>query len=252
MPSDTLANFILLPELKLVRSVKENHAQGRFECFKVPKTEYCPKCARPSQSTYDHRVVRIKDAPIRGRGSFLVIRKRRLWCKFCRKAFTERVPGIRDRKRHTERYARSILWACEHFSDLKQVRRAYRCSSYFLYEVYYKKLAEKIREKVNYGWTSTIGIDEHSFKKARFGSPHQFVTMIVDYDNRRVRELIEGKTTAALSDQLSYIPGRENVKNVVLDLCDPFKNFAQEYFPNARVVADKFHVLRLLSPALMR
>jgi transposase len=76
--------------------------------------------------------------------------------------------------------------------------------------------------------------------------------MIVDYDNRRVRELVYGKTGAALSADLAHIPGRENVKNVVLDLCDPFKNFAREYFPQARIVADKFHVLRLLSPALLR
>src|SRR5690606_35906518 len=55
-----------------------------------------------------------------------------------------------------------------------------------------------------------------------------------------------------LSADLASIPGRENVRNVVLDLCDPFKNFAREYFPEARIIADKFHVLRLLSPALLR
>ena len=37
-----------------------------------------------------------------------------------------------------------------------------------------------------------------------------------------------------------------------MDLCDPFKNFAREFFPQARIIADKFHVLRLLSPALLR
>jgi transposase len=132
------------------------------------------------------------------------------------------------------------------------VRKTYRCSAYFLYQTYYKKLEEKIHEKINYSWTSTIGIDEHAFKKARYAAPTEFVTMIVDYDNRRVRELVLGKTQAALSQDLGYISGRENVKNVVLDLCDPFKNFAREYFPQARVVADKFHVLRLLSPALLR
>lgn len=252
MPTQRLSNFILLPELKLVQSVQESYSSGRLECVKVPKTEYCPRCAQPSNVAYDHRTVRIKDAPIRGHGVSLVIRKRRLWCKTCQKAFTERVPGVRNRKRHTERYARSILWACEHFSDLKMVRHAYRCSSYFLYEVYYKKLAEKIREKVNYPWTETIGIDEHAFKKARYAQPTEFVTMIVDYNNKRVRELVLGKTQGALSNDLAYIPGRENVKNVVLDMCDPFKNFAHEYFPNARVVADKFHVLRLLSPSIMR
>jgi transposase len=252
MPKDTLANFILLPELKLIRSVRESVTVGRMECFKVRKTEYCHRCAKPSDSTYDHRTVRVKDAPIRGRLIYLSIRKRRLWCFTCKKPFTESTPGVRKSKRHTERYARDLMWACENFSDLSQVRRAYRCSSDFLYRSYYKKLSEKVHEKINYPWTKTIGIDEHAFKKATFGSGTQFVTMIVDYDNKRVRELCEGKTGAGLSEQLKYIPGRENVKNVVLDLCDPFKNFAKEYFPNSRIIADKFHVLRLLSPHLMR
>lgn len=252
MSKNNLTNFILLPELKLVRSVRESRSTGRLDCQKVSKTEYCPKCAHPSAVAYDHRTVRIKDAPIRGRLMILSVRKRRLWCKVCKKPFTERIPGVKSRKRHTERYARDLMWACENFSDLSQVRRAYRCSADFLYKIYYKKLSEKINEQVNYPWTRTIGIDEHSFKKATGYRRTEFVTMIVDYNNRRVRELCEGKTGAALSDQLKYIPGRENVENVILDLCDPFKNFAREYFPQARIIADKFHVLRLLSPHLMK
>ncbi len=252
MSKDRLANFVLLPELKLKKIVQENKFSGRFECEKIAKLEYCPRCAAPSTTTYDHRRVRVKDAPIRGKGVYLVIEKRRLICKQCKKVFTERIPGIKSRKRHTERYARTVVWACEHFSDLKAVKRAYHCSSYFLYNIYYKKLSEKVREKINYPWTQTIGIDEHAFRKARYAAPTEFVTMIVDYNNKRVRELVLGKTQAALSDQLCHIQSRENVKNVVLDLCDPFKNFAREFFPQARIIADKFHVLRLLSPSLMR
>lgn len=252
MPADTLSRFILLPELKLERVTQEHKFAGRYECSKRPQTEYCPRCASASVSTYDHRTVRIKDAPIRGAGVYLVIRKRRLWCKVCLKPFTEPVPGIRKGKRHTERYARSILWACEHFSDLKLVRRAYHCSADFLYQTYYRKLDEKVREKLNYDWTRTIGLDEHSFRRNPVTGRTEFASMIVDYTNRRVREVVYGKTTDALVLSLRHIGGRQNVENVVLDLCDPFKNFAREFFPNARIIADKFHVLRLLSPALLR
>jgi transposase len=36
------------------------------------------------------------------------------------------------------------------------------------------------------------------------------------------------------------------------DMCDPFRTFARRIFPNAVLVADKFHVLRLLSPSINR
>jgi transposase len=62
--------------------------------------------------------------------------------------------------------------------------------------------------------------------------------------------VVEGKTGNELLQALQRIEKPENVQRVVLDLCDPFKNFAKAHFPNAILVADKFHVLRLLTPTL--
>ena len=53
-----------------------------------------------------------------------------------------------------------------------------------------------------------------------------------------------------MEQSLSYIPGRERVKNVVLDLSKTYKSFAKNFFPNAKLIADKFHVVRLLNPAI--
>lgn len=251
MPSETLSNFVLLPELQLKRVLVVNRY---FSCYVVEKkrlVEYCPKCATPSQSTYDHRQVEVKDAPIRHTRIRLVIKKRRLWCKPCGKPFTESIPGVIKGRRTTERYRASLLWACETFTDLKLVKRHYSCSNAFLYEAYYEQLELKRRTRIH-PWPKTIGIDEHAFKRNKTLGHTEFASLIVDYDHRKVLEVVEGKTSAALSQSLAHIEGRDRVQNVCLDLCDPFKNFAREFFPQARIVADKFHVLRLLSPALLR
>jgi len=63
---------------------------------------------------------------------------------------------------------------------------------------------------------------------------------------------VDGKTGQELMDALEQIPGRENVQHVCLDMSDAYKSFAKSFFPNAKLVADKFHVLRLLTPALNR
>jgi transposase len=212
--------------------------------------EVCPRCATPSKSVYDHRTVVVKDAPIRDKNVLLHIRKRRFSCKPCRRPFTEPVSGIMKGRRTTQRYRRSVLWACENFSDLAAVRRAYRCSAGFLQTMLYEQLELRRRRDLTYPWPKIIGIDEHFFR--RTGSFRQFATVVVDYKGRCLREVVEGKTAAALEVALKDIPGRDNVLYVVLDLCDPFKNFARSFFPNARLVADKFHVLRLLSPAINR
>jgi hypothetical protein len=49
----------------------------------------------------------------------------------------------------------------------------------------------------------------------------QFVSMVVDFKNRRLFELVEGRTVAELEAQLASIPGRENVRFAVMDVCDP-------------------------------
>lgn len=242
MPETMLLRRLLLPELKFRRSWrKPGTVTLGVEVEKESAFEVCPRCATASSSVYDHRVVKVRDEPLRDLAVRLIVRKRRFACRPCRRPFTEPVPGIRKGYRSTERYQRGLLWACENFSDLKSVRRAYRCSSGYLYKALYAQLEHRRRGRL-YPWPAVIGLDEHFFRRGK-GGFREFVSMVVDYKNRRLMELAEGRTVAQLEAQLSYIPGRENVRFVVLDMCDPFRKFAQRFFPNARLVADKFHVL---------
>jgi len=251
MPETMLLRHLLLPELKLTRTWRKPLTRTvAMEAEKVSDVEVCPRCATASSSVYDHRTVRVRDTPIRGLAVRLLVRKRRFSCRPCQRPFTEPVPGIRKGYRSTERYRRSLLWACENFSDLSRVRREYRCSSGYLYRALYTQL-ELQRRKRLYPWPAVIGLDEHFFRRGQ-GGFRQFVSMVVDYKNRRLFELVEGRTVAEMEAALKDIPGRENVKQVVLDMCDPYRSFAHRFFPNAALVADKFHVLRLLSPHINR
>jgi transposase len=234
---------MLLPELQWIGHVRSGR-QNVISCVKISSMEVCPKCATPSETVYDWRKVRIKDALIRRRWTVLEIEKRRFWCKPCRRPFTEPVSGIGKRKRTTERYRAEILWACQRFSDLKSVRKTYGCSNRFLYHVLNERLELEVKKRQD-PWPVTIGIDEHSFQKRKTGDL-PFVSLIADYNRKRVLELVPGKTTADLEYYLKHIPGRHHVRNVCLDLADPFKNFANAFFPRAMIIADKFHVLRLL------
>lgn len=249
LQESNLARFIALPELKLTRFIKEP-IRNRCEGHKTSEFEVCPKCANPSSVIYDHRYVKIHDAPVRGTDIWLKIKKRRFYCKHCKKPFTEPISGVRKGKRTTERFRRDLLWACENFSDLKRVKKAYRCSNWLVYQTLYEHLEKNLKRHLNYPWPKTIGIDEHFF--SRKNGYREFATVLVDYNHKRVRELALGRNKFDLIEQLKHVPGRENVKQVVLDLSDTYKSFAKEFFPSSKLIADKFHVLRLLNPALNR
>lgn len=245
-----IPRVLLLPEVKILKWDQDRFGRQHLWLEKASDLEVCPKCAAATAVIYDHRWVHVHDQPIRDRDIWLHVHKRRFYCKTCRKPFTEPVPGIRKGKRTTERYRRGLLWACENYGDLKKVRKHYRCSSWMITQTLKEHLSLRLKRNVNYPWPKTIGIDEHFFSRAK-GYP-EFATVVVDYNNKRVRELVLGKTQGQLNEGLKHIPGRENVKNVTLDLSDTYKSFVKDFFPNAEMVADKFHVLRLLTPAINR
>lgn len=252
MPQSSLVRRILLPELELTNSwFFSGHDHTHLEVRKTSKMEVCPRCATPSTVIYDHRVAKVRDAPIRDRQVMLHIHKRRFNCKPCGKPFTEPVPGIRKRARFTERFKRAVLWACETFSDLKAVRRAFRCSAGFIYRVLYEQLELQRRMRLC-PWPRVVGIDEHFFRRNPTFGFREFVSLLVDYKGRRVMEVVQGKTSAELEYSLQHIPGRHHVRFVVMDLCEAFRSFARSFFKNALIVADKFHVVRLLSSAINR
>lgn len=250
--AERLTKIILLPELKIEKIKVDGRFRAIYHCSKLPKQEYCPNCASGEYWVHEYREVTIRDEPLRGRQVTLKIRKRRLKCKSCKKTFNEPVPGIMKGRRFTEKFRKSLLWACQNFRSLKDVKKAYRCSNDMIYKALYESLQLNLKRKLNYQWPSTIGIDEHAFGRSVKARRTKFVTMVVDFKNKRPMELVEGRTGAELKYALKHIPGRENVSFVALDLSDPYKKFVTEFFPNAEMVADKFHVLRLLNPHILK
>ena len=247
MPMGSLAESLLLPELRLLE-VKDPRHSGviTFYVEKTSEMEVCPRCATPGYTVYDRRWSRVRDSNIRARRVWLWILKRRFSCKRCKRPFTEPVPGISKGARSTQRFRRNIQWACEHFGDLKSVMRQYRCSSGYVYKAHYEELERKRRMRVH-PWPEVVGIDEHFFRHTGDRS-RDFVSVVVDYRNRAMFEVVEGRQTVQLKHALSEIPGRDNVRTVVMDMYEPYRKFSREFFPQATIVADKFHVLRLLSP----
>src|SRR5262245_20851895 len=129
-PEAFLAKLISLPELKLILvDVRRRPGWVIFTLESVSKFRACPRCAKLSETIYDHRWVKILESPFRDRRCELRIRKKRYQCKQCRKPFTENLHGIFQGARLTERLRRNILWCCTRYQSLKSVATAMGCSS---------------------------------------------------------------------------------------------------------------------------
>ena len=192
MPEKSLISFVLLPELKFVRS----EGVSRFFCEKVSEFEVCHRCATPSHSVYDHRWVSLKDAPLRQALPILVVLKRRFMCGPCKKPFTEPIPGVLPGKRTTQRFKAALLEASEKFHSMKLVREEFNASSDFVYRARYEQLKLKESKRMYNGWPDKIGLDEHSVGKDPLWRRTRFVTLLVNQKRGRLMEVIKGKTTS--------------------------------------------------------
>tara|TARA_B100001971_G_scaffold111191_1_gene102188 strand:- start:135125 stop:136336 length:1212 start_codon:yes stop_codon:yes gene_type:complete len=251
MLNSKATNFLTLPELVFTKESSQFKNTLRLHCKKTTKEEYCPKCATKSTTCYDKRNVSIKDTPIRDKTVYLKIQKRRFFCKSYKKPFTEPIQGIIKGRRTTNRFRKHLFWCATHFDNLKNVQAKNSCSSWMVYKSFYEHADLEVRKLQN-PWGKTIGIDEHSFIRNKKFGHKEFASVFVDYNKSRVREVVYGRYGSDYwaDDNLTSIPGRENVKNVIIDFAPSMRTFAKEFFPNAKIIADKFHLVRLANHAV--
>jgi transposase len=247
---ETLTKHLFSDEFIFIKSYSFKRGFAWELAKKDRKGEPCPRCGLLATAKSGRCLVTVKEEPLRERPLYLRIHKHRYMCRVCRKPFTETAPGVYPKRRTTQRFRKAIGDACMNFVSLQRVRQKYRCSSSLIYNVFYEQLEIKLREKKNKQWPEVVCVDEHFFSRRKGYT--EYVTMFADLKKRSLYEVALGKDKKALWEQLEKIAGRENVKCVVMDMSSTYKSFVKEFFPRAEIVADKFHVLRLLSPSIIK
>jgi transposase len=90
-----------------------------------------------------------------------------------------------------------------------------------------------------------MGLDEFSVSGRRL-----FNTAICDLVNGEVMEVVEGQGKQKVEEYLWRLPGAEKVRAVAMDMHESFRQAVELCLPGAKVVADKFHLIRHVNYAL--
>jgi transposase len=246
----SLASLYLLPELRLLKFIPLKGWGAKLVVEKTTTFEVCPRCAKKCHSVKDRRHCAVQDEPSRGKAIFLHIVKRRFRCKPCGKVFTEPVPGIAKYAKFTKRFEKSLSWAADRFSSLSDVQKNYRCSTGKCFKAAYGEMKRRLKSR-HYPCPKQMGVDEHSLKKPKFQATH-YATILVDHNNERVYDLVDGRAKADLDRTFGKMVGKENVELFTMDMSTTYKSAVRRHFPNADIVIDRFHVQRLFNRALNR
>ena len=87
-----------------------------------------------------------------------------------------------------------------------------------------------------------LGIDEHFFSRK-----DGYATTFCDLRAHKIFDVVLGRSEAALEGYLAKLPGKDRVRIVCMDLASVYRALVRKHFPKAKIVADRFHVIRLIN-----
>ena len=212
--------------------------------FKVRYTagNSCPECGC--------RILRMKDSfnrtvrheSIGNRITFLSFKSHKFLCLSCGKYFNQRFPGIMKHKRSTEPFRREVFikhnnGICQSvLGSLLQIGQA-------TVERWYKDhIKIKAQESINNPCPVVMGIDEHFFTKKQ-----GFATTICNLKQHKVYDITLGRSEKSLEPYFNKLAGKESVRVVVMDMAETYRASITKHFPNAKIVTDRFHVIKLIN-----
>lgn len=231
-----------LPDLKVLEA-----EPGPVVILKAVSTAKvsCIHCGSDHLRTKDSFVRILKHVTFGDRTSELHLKSHKYRCEECGKYFNQRFRGILPRKRSTEQFRREV--AKRHHDGVTQKTLSQRvrvsCSTI---EKWYQELIYLENQKFTKKCPRVLGIDEHFFTKKK-----GYATTFADLSAHKVFDVKLGRSEQALRGYLNKLEGRSEVRVVLMDLSETYRSIAKKYFGNAMIVADRFHVIRLINHHFM-
>jgi transposase len=146
------------------------------------------------------------------------------------------------RRRNTEAFRREVYHKHLDGIDRQTLARRERIAPATVERWFHNYLDRAVSERQDAPCPRVLGIDEHFFSRKK-----GFATTFCDLEHHRIYDVTLGRSETALEPYLKGLKGREQVRVVCMDLSDTYRSIIQKYFPNAMIVADRFHVIRLIN-----
>lgn len=198
----------------------------------------------------------VRDLPIAGRPTVLVFARRRWRCPERRcgvSTWSERTEQIRLRSSLTER-ARARLAEMvnvEQFS-IAAAAAEFGVGWHTANHAVAQHTDPAVDDPTRFDGVSALGVDEKRFTNATAEHRTTFTTQVVDLDRHRLLEVLDGRSRDVLGDWLDDQPD-EWLAAITLATLDPAAGYRLaliEHLPNATLVVDHFHAIKLANTAI--
>lgn len=242
---DDLSRVVGIDGLR-VRGVADRGWWFELEVELAGRAACCRWCGRGSLTVKDRHVVRVRDLPIAGRMTYLCWRKRRYFCVVCERTFTETHPELPARQQVSRRFREHLFERVRGGAAHAEVAREEHTSRYQVQTAFRRAGDELLAGREN-GPPRRLSLDEAHHRRGR-----ALATVVSDLDRRRVIEVLDGSQRRVIERYLLALPEdvRAGIEVVSIDPSDVYRKAIRTVLPNARIVADRFHLVRGANTAL--
>lgn len=217
-----------------------------YEAWESRKSPTCPKCGSASCIVHNRYVANIRLRSDLLKTEILICHRIRYACKDCRKTFTIPLKGAMVGRSLTYAERATILAELNQGDTFERVAKAHGISNTEAVKIFDEAYPEVKRKPL----PRILLIDEF-----KFGTPYsKYCCHLVDFEASESVDVIRSRQKAYLDEHFGRIDEkeRERVKVLVTDMYDEYAHLARRWLPNAKVVADRFHVVKQLTEAVNR
>lgn len=201
----------------------------------------CIHCNSKKLRKKDSFMRQIHHEPVGNRRVILRLKAHKFYCNDCHRYFNQQFPGIGKYQRATHRLQNCIFHRHTEGVSQKSLSRDFKLGKATIERWYHKEYVLAYKEIENRHCPSVLGIDEHFFSKKQ-----GYATTFCNLRKHKIFDIVKGRSAKDIKSYLEQLPGKDKVKVVCIDLSSTYRHLVQQYFPNAKIVADRFHVIRLM------
>lgn len=237
-----------IPENR-IKDIQVFQLNGVFH-FRITLTQEdtrCPFC-RGQTSVKEYKQRTYNHLPFAGIPSVIDWQRRRFVCKDCRKTFSESNPFGPENFLQSYAVLNSIAKALHNLhATYKDIAEQFRVSVPIV-QLY----ADSFLIAPRFSLPVNLGIDEIHSSMAKYGG--SFLCVFVDNEKRVLNDILPDRSKRTLSRHLDSIPKteRDRVLYVTMDMWEPYRDLAHQYFKHAEVAVDPFHVVEHLTLGFTR